>query len=137
MAQLIGSDLEFVLQQIMIAEAHADGADLTTLVPNSFAAFGLRTVDGSFNHLFPGRQYFGAADQLFPRLLDPSFQTAESGTSYASNTTVVDSQPRTLSNLIVDQTITNPAAVHPAQRCQRRGSEYHHSTRLPLGLSMR
>jgi len=111
MATLIRSDLEFILEQILIAEQHAAGADLTTLVPNSFVAFGLRTVDGSFNHLFPGQQFFGAADQLFPRLLDPSFRTADAGTTYDSDGMVMDSQPRTISNLIVDQTITNPAAV--------------------------
>jgi Ca2+-binding RTX toxin-like protein len=111
MATLIRSDLEFILEQILIAEQHAAGADLTTLVPNSFVAFGLRTVDGSFNHLFPGQQFFGAADQLFPRLLDPSFRTGDTFGTYASDGTVVDSQPRTISNLIVDQTITNPAAV--------------------------
>ena len=92
---------------------HAAGADLTTLVPNSFVAFGLRTVDGSFNNLFPGQEFFGAADQLFPRLLDPFFRTAEYGrTTYAfGHGMVIDLEPRTISNLIVDQTITNPAAV--------------------------
>ena len=101
---------------------HAAGADLTTLVPNSFVAFGLRTVDGSFNHLFPGQQFFGAADQLFPRMLDPFFRTADpvppgfpgAGTPTSYDQTsgfVFDSEPRMISNLIVDQTITNPAAV--------------------------
>ena len=32
-------------------------------------------------------------------------------TNYASTTNVADADPRTISNLIVDQTITNPAAV--------------------------
>src|SRR5262245_66563955 len=68
------SDLEFILQQILIAEAHAEGTDLTTLIPNSFAPFGLRTVDGSFNNLFPGQEEFGASDNLFPRLTDPFFR---------------------------------------------------------------
>jgi hypothetical protein len=49
MATLIKSDLEFILQQILIAEAHAAGADLTILLPNAFAPLGLRTVDGSLN----------------------------------------------------------------------------------------
>ena len=56
MVTYIRSDLDFILQQILIAEQHAAGADLSTLVPNSFVPFGLRTVDGSFNNLFPGQR---------------------------------------------------------------------------------
>ncbi len=69
----IRSDLEFILQQILIAEQHAAGADLATLIPNAFVPFGLRTVDGSLNNLVPGNEDFGASDELFPRLLDPAF----------------------------------------------------------------
>ena len=89
-----------------------------------FSSLGLRTVDGSFNNLVPGQQFFGAADQQFPRLLDPSFQTAEAvppgfgppgSTSYTQTSGLVfDSQPRTISNLIVDQTASNPAAYETA-----------------------
>lgn len=35
MANFSKSDLEFILQQIFIAEAHADGANLIDLLPNS------------------------------------------------------------------------------------------------------
>ena len=73
MATLIRSDLEFILQQILIAEAHAAGADLASLLPNQLAMLGLRTVDGSYNNIVPGQQFFGAADQPFPTLLEPSF----------------------------------------------------------------
>lgn len=112
MANFILSDLEFILQQILISEAHAAGEDLSNLLPNSQVPWGLRTVDGSFNHLQLGQTEFGAADNLFPRLLDPVFRTAEGGTSYSqSSGLVIDSQPRTISNLIVDQTANNPAAV--------------------------
>ena len=111
MVEFIRSDLDFILQQILIAEQHAAGADPSTLVPNSFVPFGLRTVDGSFNNLFPGQEFFGAADQLFPRMTDPFFRNAQNGTSYASTTSVIDPQPRIISNLIVDQTSNNPAAV--------------------------
>jgi hypothetical protein len=38
---------------------------------------GLRTVDGSFNNLVPGQQFFGAADRAFPRLTTPVFKAAE------------------------------------------------------------
>ncbi|MGK0151748.1 peroxidase family protein [Pseudomonas putida] len=106
MADFSKSDLEFILQQIFIAEAHADGASLIDLLPNSQVPFGLRTVDGSYNNLVTGQSEFGAADNSFLRLLSPSFTGAYAGTG-----TVTDSQPRTISNLIVDQTANNPAAV--------------------------
>ena len=74
--------------------------------------FGLRTIDGSFNNLVEGQSEFGSADNLFPRLTDPIFRDAEGGTSYEQTSgTVIDSRPRTISNLIVDQTSNNPAAV--------------------------
>ncbi len=92
-------------------------------------SFGLRTVDGSCNNLQPGQATYGAADQTFPRLTDPAFRPAEelgafapptvdptTPTSYAQTTgSVVDSEPRMISNLIVDQTSTNPAAVAAAE----------------------
>ncbi|QVW26725.1 heme peroxidase [Pseudomonas hormoni] len=106
MANFNKSDLEFILKQIFIAEAHADGASLSDLLPNSQVPFGLRTVDGSDNNLVAGQSEFGAADNAFPRLLDPSFLASYSGTG-----TVIDPQPRIISNLIVDQTTNNPAAV--------------------------
>ena len=47
-----------------------------------------------------------------PRMTDPFFRTAEAGTSFAQTSgDVVDLRPRTISNLIVDQTATNPSAV--------------------------
>ena len=49
--RLIASDLAFILDQIKIAEQDAAGADLLDLIPNSRVAFGLRTIDGSFNNL--------------------------------------------------------------------------------------
>src|SRR5262245_44513085 len=112
MVVFIKSDLEFILQQILIAEQHAAGAELISLLPNSLVPFGLRTIDGSFNNLIEGQSEFGSADNLFPRVTDPFFRPAESGTSYTqTDGLVVDSQPRTISNLIVDQTSSNPAAV--------------------------
>ena len=132
-------DLAFILKQIKIAEHHA--ATLTpanpcgTLVgpgpdqiPDALTAYGLRTVDGSCNNLIPSREKFGAADVPFPRLTNPVFKAAEpitasfpvgppGPTSYAqklAGNVVIDSQPRTISNLIDDQTSTNPAAVAAA-----------------------
>ncbi|HEX9181436.1 MAG TPA: hypothetical protein VF859_13635, partial [Burkholderiales bacterium] len=124
MASFIKSDLEFILEQIRIAEAHAAGANIRDLIPNTELPFGLRTIDGSFNNLVAGRTLFGTADLVFPRMLAPIFRQAEAfdpdgpgpapaiPTSYAQTSgLVVDSQPRTISNLVVDQTANNPAAV--------------------------
>ena len=130
MVTYIKSDLEFILEQIEIAEAHAAGQPLYGpggLVPAYNLSSGLRTVDGSYNHLLPGQETWGAADTQFPELVDATFRPAQIDTnspfvpgglvdgSYAPsndpNLWVVDSAPRTISNLIVDQTITNPAAV--------------------------
>src|SRR4051812_29935133 len=127
-------DLHFILKQIQIAEHHAAtqtpanmcgtlvGPDANQ-IPDRLTSYGLRTVDGSCNNLFAGRETFSAADQKFPRLTNPVFRAGEDAgpfgppgpTSYANaNGNVVDSQPRTVSNLIVDQTSTNPAAVAAA-----------------------
>ena len=106
MANFSKSDLEFILKQIFIAEAHADGTSLSDLLPNTQVPYGLRTVDGSFNNLVAGQTEFGAADNSFLRLLDAQYRAA-----YAASGTVIDPQPRIISNLIADQTASNPAAV--------------------------
>src|SRR4051794_32596002 len=133
-------DLHFIMKQIKIAEHHS--ATLTasnpcgTLVgpapdqiPDRLTPYGLRTVDGSCNNLFPARERFGATDELFPRLTTPSFRDADpvppgfgppGPSSYKQKTgNVFDDQPRVISNLIVDQTSENPAAVaasgHPVR----------------------
>src|SRR5262249_54357699 len=111
----IRSDLDFILDQIHIAERNAAGEDLITLLPNVRVPFGLRTVDGSENNLINfdvgDQTKFGAADTVFPRLTTPAFRTADNGTSYLQTSgNVFDAQPRTISNLIVDQTAHNPAA---------------------------
>src|SRR3954452_19452226 len=135
-------DLSFILKQIKIAEHHAATATPAnpcgTLIgpgpdqiPDALTSYGLRTVDGSCNNLLPGREKFAAADVPFPRLAgSPVFRTAEGApagffgagspaipsSSYAQKKGFVfDSQPRLISNLIVDQTSTNPAAVAAAQ----------------------
>ena len=131
------SDLAFILKQIKIAEAHVANTTSATgpcgaligtgpnQIPDALTSYGLRTVDGSCNNLLPGRESYGAADQLFPRLTDPVFRNAESSPGgslppQASSTYtqksgfVFDSQPRTISNLVVDQSATNPAAVAAA-----------------------
>ncbi len=93
-------------------------------IPDKLAPYGLRTVDGSCNNLIPGRETFGAADQTMPRHAAPVFRDAETSpaafgppvaTSYQQKKgSVFDSRPRMISNLISDQTSTNPAAVAAA-----------------------
>ena len=97
-------------------------------VPSYNLSIGLRTVDGQNNNLLPGQEKWGAADMQFPELLDPAFRPAENvpgnflppgapavPTSYAPSNNpgsmVFDSSLRTISNLIVDQTLGNPAAI--------------------------
>src|SRR4051794_38234451 len=142
-------DLSFILKQIKIAERHTttltasdpcgtlvaqplDGIPDNEQVPDYLTAYGLRTVDGSCNNLKDATTArFASADQAFPRLTTPVFRDAENidatipvgpfgPTSYKQKQgNVVDSQPRVISNLIVDQTSTNPAAIaasgHPVR----------------------
>jgi Ca2+-binding RTX toxin-like protein len=132
MVSFIVSDLQFILDQIKIAEANAQGEDLSTLLPNAQVPWGLRTVDGSFNNLI--NPEYGAADEPFTRLTTPVFGTAEApppgfgppgapATSYSQTSgSVFDSEPRTISNLIVDQTDNNPAAVAARNQTPNSGS---------------
>ena len=130
------SDLAFILKQIKIAEAHVANTTSATgpcgaligtgpnQIPDALTSYGLRTVDGSCNNLLAGRETFGAADQKFPRYTTPVFNDADpvpagfgpaGPTSYKQKSgNVFDSKPRDISNLIVDQTSTNPAAVAAA-----------------------
>jgi len=83
-------------------------------------------VDGSCNNLLPGNETFGQADQEFLDLVEPVFDGAQpltqafapndavgADTSYVrgDGRTVQDSTARLLSNLIVNQSTSNPAAV--------------------------
>ncbi|MBI2176005.1 hypothetical protein HYU40_01475 [Candidatus Woesearchaeota archaeon] len=127
---IIKSDLQFILDQIKIAEAHSAGTPLSSLIPKNLLPWGLRTVDGSFNNLVDSQYSYGTADRTFPRLTKPEFSQAENvafdldgpgplavgdPTSYAQTRGFVfDSRPRIISNLIVDQTFNNPAAVAAA-----------------------
>ncbi|WP_295628923.1 peroxidase family protein [uncultured Nitrosomonas sp.] len=133
MANFSRTDLDFLLEQIAIADADSAAQQAGTfnalpgLVGDPVLSFGLRNVDGSYNNLVNGQSLFGAADRVFPRLLAPEFRPGEDvpegfgspgqavGTSTHYNQTaglVFDSQPRLVSNLIVDQTDSNPAATN-------------------------
>jgi Ca2+-binding RTX toxin-like protein len=129
--KLVKHDLEFILQQIQLAEAHTAGADpLAQLNGNPLLPYGLRTVEGTFNNLVPGQEAFGAADRPMPNVLrqqwrqaqpaafdpdGPGPLTAGSPSSYTQTSGIVfDGQVRSASNLIADQSIRNPAAVAAA-----------------------
>ena len=73
----VRSDLDFILNQIIIAERNAAGESLLDILPNVELPYGLRTVDGTFNNIDPTQSEFGAADNTFPRLADPTFHPAE------------------------------------------------------------
>ena len=133
-------DLEYILKQIKIAEVHASGTPLLQAIQAAYGVTandaallpaGLRTVDGSFNNLLPGRSQIGAADTLFPRLTDPVYLNDTDGdqmplgpsgsgaptitnNNYGTPGSVADADPRIISNLIVDMTAGNPAAVAAA-----------------------
>src|SRR5215475_6682794 len=98
--RFIRSDLEFILEQIRIAERNAAGEALIDILPNVQVPFGLRTITGIDNNLVAGQTQFGTADNLFPRLTDPVFRTTDGGQSYADPGTILDAAPRTISNLV-------------------------------------
>jgi beta-lactam-binding protein with PASTA domain/Ca2+-binding RTX toxin-like protein len=153
---LNAADLRFILQQIKIAENHAAGGSLLGPGPNQIGdprhPFGLRTVDGRWNNLMEGQEKFGAADLVFPRLVPAQFKAAEvidpdgptgpappGPTTYAQKSGIVgDSRPRLISNLIVDQTRANPAAVAaagPGAEPDASGSLFIPNTAPDVGLS--
>ncbi|WFW11104.1 heme peroxidase [Citrobacter freundii] len=110
-------DLAFILKQIKISEAATNpdgsinGDALRDLVSSPLLPYGLRTVDGSWNSLLPGQELYGSADQTMPRLTALNWQDADAMTSYIQlGGTVIDADPRIISNLISDQTASNPAA---------------------------
>ncbi|WGV17352.1 peroxidase family protein [Fuscovulum ytuae] len=129
MVKLNINDLAHIIEQIRIAEAHtaaiAAGSDpraaLAELVTNPLIPYGLRTVTGELNNFQVGMVTSGAADQPMQRLLTPVWQAAEADartgapTSYEQTSgSVYDSQPRTISNLVSDQTLGNFAAISSA-----------------------
>ncbi|MGO4192206.1 peroxidase family protein [Arthrobacter sp. YAF17] len=131
---LNAGDMRFILKQIKIAENHATkedaagndvpGQPLLGSGPNQIAnpllPYGLRTVDGTENNLVAGQKDFGSASRVFPRLSDPEWRTPASGPGYKSvNENITDGTPRFISNVIVDQTATNPAAVAASGQAHR------------------
>lgn len=130
------ADLQKILEQIKIAEANVAGGSLVDIIGqnSSLLPLGLRTVDGSYNHLLPGQDQAGAADEIFPRLLEPTYINDADGDAMplggpfvvtnnnydptipvvpgpVNSHSVADADPRIISNLIVDQTLTNRSAL--------------------------
>ena len=169
------ADLAFVLKQIKIAEAHANGAALTEIrlnaagevitdpaqyhpetgaflgdpalprvIPDPHVPNGLRTVDGSYNNLIAGTGDLGRlrradaaplrAELRQRRRSATTMPFGPPGAPVVTNTNygvtngsptdpnapggngghtgnVADADPRTISNLVVDMTINNPAAL--------------------------
>ncbi|WP_201863914.1 peroxidase family protein [Microvirga soli] len=142
MVHIVKHDLEFILKQIKIAEAHSAGTPLNQIridangnistnpndplaIPAPLSPYGLRTVDGSYNNMMEGRDQWGAADNPFPQITDPFYRNegddampagyvAGNNNNYGQQGDVVDADPRLISNLIVDQTLENPAAISAA-----------------------
>ena len=116
---------------------HAARARAATRSPIPQLPRGLRTVDGSFNNLVPGpgvlrrrRSHLPAPDDAGvppaePLTIDPDgpgARPSDQATSYSQKKGIVsDSQPRVISNLIVDQTAANPAALARGDQPVRRG----------------
>src|SRR5690606_38526760 len=145
-------DLEFILKQIKIAEAHSSGIPLHEVrvdangvygangqlaISQPHLPYGLRTVDGTYNNIIPGRELWGAADQTMPRMFDPYWRNETDGDSFdttgpsdglagtvtdgnynsgGASGNIADADPRIISNLIADQTPSNPAALTAALR---------------------
>ncbi len=126
--KLVKHDLQFILQQIALAEAQTAGADpLAQLNGNPLLPYGLRTVQGINNNVVPGQELFGSADRAMPNRLPQQWRQAQaapfdpdgpgpltvgSPSSYTQlNGVVFDGAVRSISNLISTQTVSNPAAV--------------------------
>ncbi|MFM7684921.1 MAG: peroxidase family protein, partial [Actinomycetota bacterium] len=148
---LTQSDLEFILAQIQIAEAHPDGVGVLCTDPaattnalacpnqvrNAALPYGVRQTNGQNNNLVAGKELYGSVDRTFPRLTTARFDGADplffdpdgpgpskvgDPTTYASNSGfVVDADPRIISNLISDQTDRNPAATEAAAETNGHG----------------
>ncbi|MGK9053684.1 peroxidase family protein [Neorhizobium petrolearium] len=131
------------LTEIYVDEAGnvvpAGTAGAVQAISHPLAPYGLRTVNGSFNNLIEGREEWGAADNPFPYVTHPVYRDedddampfpgyvgpdatipdasgplVDQNNDYGTPGNVVDADPRIISNLIVDQTLDNPAAIYSA-----------------------
>ncbi len=123
-------------------------------IPDPHVPVGLRTVDGRDNNIVPGREHWGAADNAMPRMLDPNFGNDADGDvmplgggAVVTNTdydvigapgagngghsgNVADADPRIISNLVVDMSINNRAAIVAALTVAGSADPYADAQRL-------
>ncbi|GJD96086.1 peroxidase family protein [Methylobacterium iners] len=98
-------------------------------VPDPHTPYGLRTVDGTFNNIVPGRENWGASGEPMPQMFRPSHLddadgdrmplgggAAVTNNDYGTPGDVADADPRLISNLVVDASLGNPAAIAAALR---------------------
>ena len=139
---LCGNGKRFDVPTQTFLDANGDPCVGNPLLPH-----GLRTVDGRWNNLLPNQDGFGTAQETFPRLVPAEYKDADvtpprapgndtdapgAATSYKQTSGMVfDSAPRTISNLIVDQTTGNPAAGAVAERVDGAGVEGATNTFIP------
>ncbi|PLC51119.1 heme peroxidase [Pollutimonas subterranea] len=99
---------------------YAEGSEAATAaIGSSLLPYGLRTVDGSYNNFMLDREQYGSSGQPFERITDPHWVEGSGSLppgypenhQYGNPGDVVDGEPRLISNLIVDQTPDNPAAI--------------------------
>ncbi len=119
------TDLDFILAQLLLPENDPRNAAFGSIL----SSFGIRDVQGVGNNVL--NPTWGAADQVFPRLtqdstpymaegtLNPDFSINWTPTSYAQrNVNLVDTSPRTISNLVSNQdggTAIQPTALTELQ----------------------
>ena len=104
--KILQSDIDFLLAQ------------LTSPTPvDPLSMTGIRAPSGDLNNLYAGREHFGAADQPFltvshqvdTRLAEGNPFAGNSPTAYNNTDAfIVDSTPREISNLVVNQTGDTP-----------------------------
>ena len=119
------TDLDFILAQLLLPENDPRNAAFGSIL----SAIGIRDVQGIGNNVL--NPTWGAADQIFPRMtvdstpamaegtLNPNFSINWTPTSYAQrNVNLVDTSPRTISNLVSNQdggTAFQPTALTELQ----------------------
>lgn len=124
-----------------VVPSNTPGAMLA--IPDPHVPVGLRTVDGQYNNIVAGRETWGAADTTMPRLLAAHYNNDADGDEFDNNGpapgglvnntnygvvngipspgvngghtgNVADLDPRLISNLVVDMSFNNPAAIAAA-----------------------
>ncbi|GEP12549.1 peroxidase family protein [Methylobacterium gnaphalii] len=103
-------------------------ANAPRAIPDPHVPYGLRTVDGTYNNIVPGRETWGSSGQPMPQNFQPNYLNDTDGDqmilgpgapvitngNYGLPGSVADADPRIISNLVVDQSLNNPAAIAAA-----------------------